>query len=154
VAAGLNPTAGNLLHHAVEMYLKGALAKKGKDLAYLKQFNHRLSDIWTDFKAHHRGDVTEFDAPILELDRFEEIRYPDSILEKGMKSQIGLVNPPAANTANTVQPTYALWLGQVDRLIAKVLQLASINFQAFAPVMPQAKEYLNNQNEIESLKAK
>ena len=27
---GLNPTAGNLLHHSVEMCLKGALAKKGK----------------------------------------------------------------------------------------------------------------------------
>src|SRR2546423_12356690 len=32
VFAGLNPTAANLLHHAVEMALKGALAKKGMDL--------------------------------------------------------------------------------------------------------------------------
>ena len=32
VFAGLNPTAANLLHHAVEMALKGALAKKGMAL--------------------------------------------------------------------------------------------------------------------------
>ena len=36
VLAGLNPTAGNQLHHAVEMCLKGGLAKKGKTLDELK----------------------------------------------------------------------------------------------------------------------
>ena len=40
VFAGLNPTAGNLLHHAVEMCLKGALAKKGKSPDDL--IRHRL----------------------------------------------------------------------------------------------------------------
>ena len=38
VFAGLNPTAGNLLHHAVEMCLKGALAKKGKSTDDLKSY--------------------------------------------------------------------------------------------------------------------
>jgi hypothetical protein len=37
VFAGLNPTAANLLHHAVEMALKGVLAKKGMDLKALKK---------------------------------------------------------------------------------------------------------------------
>src|SRR5499433_2249964 len=42
VFAGLNPTAANLLHHAVEMALKGALAKKGMDLKALKSVRLQL----------------------------------------------------------------------------------------------------------------
>ena len=42
VFAGLNPTAGNLLHHAVETCLKGALAKKGKSTDDLKKLRHGL----------------------------------------------------------------------------------------------------------------
>jgi hypothetical protein len=38
VIAGLMPVAGNLLHHAIEMCLKGALSKKaGKSLQQLKK---------------------------------------------------------------------------------------------------------------------
>ena len=46
VFAGLNPTAGNLLHHAVEMSLKAALSKRGWSLGDLKKLGHRLEDIW------------------------------------------------------------------------------------------------------------
>ena len=42
VFAGLNPTAGNLLHHAVETCLKGALAKKGNSTDDLKKLRHGL----------------------------------------------------------------------------------------------------------------
>ena len=48
VFAGLNPTAANLLHHAVEMALKGALAKKGMDLKALKGLSYDLPRIWRD----------------------------------------------------------------------------------------------------------
>jgi hypothetical protein len=44
VFAGLNPTAANLLHHAIEMALKGALAKKGMDLRALKRLSHAQTD--------------------------------------------------------------------------------------------------------------
>jgi hypothetical protein len=46
VFAGLNPTAANLLHHAVEMALKGALAKKGMDLKALKKLGGSEGRIW------------------------------------------------------------------------------------------------------------
>src|SRR5882757_8871087 len=53
VHAGLNPVAANLMHHAVEMYLKGALLKsKAKTLKELKdKFGHSLPKCWDAFKA-------------------------------------------------------------------------------------------------------
>src|SRR5215471_13111256 len=54
VFAGLNPTAANLLHHAVEMALKGALAKKGMDLKALRGLSHDLPRIWRDGQGLHR----------------------------------------------------------------------------------------------------
>jgi hypothetical protein len=38
--SGLTPVAGNLLHHAVEMCLKGALSKKGFGLKQLYKLGH------------------------------------------------------------------------------------------------------------------
>jgi HEPN domain-containing protein len=61
VFAGLNPAAGNLLHHAVEMCLKGALAKKGKSPDDLKKLRHGLPKIWKEFKAQYPEDLGSFD---------------------------------------------------------------------------------------------
>jgi hypothetical protein len=158
VFAGLNPTAGNLLHHAIEMCLKGALAKKGWSLDDLKdRLGHNLPKIWRAFKAQHLGTLTEFDAVVSELDRFEEIRYPNSILKHGMLCEIDPGQRPSTHKPTGLKPTeprYALYLGEIDPLFAKVFELASINFQAFTPMMLVAKRYLNERNDVESLKAK
>lgn len=50
VAAGLNPTAGNLLHHAIECMLKRAMVKT-KPLPELKKISHDLSRLWQGFKS-------------------------------------------------------------------------------------------------------
>ena len=61
IATGLSPVTGNLLHHAIEMYLKGALSKT-KSLSELKQFWHNLPDIWAAFKVQANNNA---------LDRFD-----------------------------------------------------------------------------------
>ena len=81
VFAGFNPTAANLLHHAVEMALKGALAKKGMDLKALKGLSHDLPRIWREFTAQYGIDGSTFDRVIAELQKFESIRYPDEIVK-------------------------------------------------------------------------
>jgi hypothetical protein len=48
--AGLIPITGNLLHHAVEMFLKGGLSKNGVRLVDLKKMGHNLPNIWTSSK--------------------------------------------------------------------------------------------------------
>ena len=111
VFAGLNPTAGNLLHHAVEMCLKGALAKKGKSTADLKELRHELPGIWKEFKSQYPHYLDFFDPTIRGLHQFAEIRYPDQIAAQGMLSEIGrgkrppLSEPPSHPRKRLYTPT-------------------------------------------------
>ena len=76
--ARLTPTAGNLLHHAIEMFLKGALGKTGKSLEELEELRYKLPKIWNEFKTNFpEHSLDAFDPLICELHKFEEIRYPD-----------------------------------------------------------------------------
>jgi hypothetical protein len=146
VFAGLNPTAANLLHHAVEMALKGVLAKKGMDLKALKGLSHDLPIIWREFTKQYGIDGSVFDGVIAELHKFETIRYPDEIVKQGLASLIsrGKPSPPSGHT------THALWLGEIDELMDKVFTVGSINHKAYVNGlhMPEAKEYLIKENEV------
>ena len=77
------PVCGNLLHHAVEMSLKAALTD-GLTMPELKKLGHSLPKIWAAFTTSFpEANVPAFNQAVVELDRFEELRYPDSILAKG-----------------------------------------------------------------------
>ena len=41
---------GNLFHHAIEMMLKGGLAKRGKSSDDLKAMRHNLKKLWRCYK--------------------------------------------------------------------------------------------------------
>ena len=103
VFAGLNPTAGNLLHHAVETCLKGALAKKGNSTDDLKKLRHGLPRIWKEFKAQYPADLGSFDPIIRGIHHFEEISYPDQIAAQGVSSEIGRGK---ASAIRAFEPSY------------------------------------------------
>jgi len=91
--AAMAPVVGNLLHHAIEMYLKGGLSKT-KTLDELKKFGHELPEVWNEFKAHFRDPaLPQFDGVVSALHAFEELRYPDSVLAKGMACTV-TIKPP------------------------------------------------------------
>jgi hypothetical protein len=146
VFAGLNPTAANLLHHAAEMAIKGALAKKGMDLKGLKNLRHDLPTIWRAFTTQYGIDGSSFDRVIEELQKFETIRYPDEIVKGGLSSLISRGKPsqPSGHT------THALWLSEIDELMDKIFTVGSIGHEAYVIRlhMPVAKEYLKKENEI------
>ena len=150
VYAGLNPTAANLLHHAIEMALKGALATKGMDLKALKGLSHDLPSIWAEFTAQYGIDGSAFDGIIAELQKFETIRYPDEIVKQGLAS---LISPgkPSPRSGHT---KHALWLGEIDELMDEVFTVGSIGHKAFASClpMPSAKEYLIKENGVAAWK--
>src|SRR5207253_10827 len=75
---------GNLFHHAVEMLLKGYLSTTSNE-EERKKLGHRLKQIWRKFKQDV-GDpqLDRFDSMIAELDKFEDIRYPETPLKSGM----------------------------------------------------------------------
>jgi hypothetical protein len=139
--AWLNPVVGNLFHHAIEMYLKGALARKGP----LPAFRHDLPALWKVFKQN--GALERFDATIKELHRYEDIRYPDSIAAKGMGSTIDIVRSelPAEYKGPPV-PEYRICLQDIDQLVEAIFCAASYNPRAFFPNHPLAREFLGKEN--------
>ncbi len=149
VFAGLNPVVGNLLHHAVEMYLKGALSKT-LTLDQLKQLSHNLPKVWERFKAQVTDPgLDTFDALILSLHAFEELRYPDSILSSGMMATIGVSRVSGASTGSPArpEPKYELCLEEVDALVDKIFATASVNPLFFlAGLNTRAREYLKEAN--------
>ena len=149
--AGLNPTAGNLLHHAVEMCLKGALAKKGKSPDELKKLRHGLPRIWKEFQTQYPEDLGSFDRIIRGLHHFEEIRNQDQIAAQGVSPEIGRAKrPPPSEPSSlpTKVPSDRLYLGEIDELISKVLAVASINPADYtSTLLPEARKYLVEEND-------
>ena len=88
--AGLFPIAGNLLHHAIEMFLKGALVRI-VGLGPRRDAGHDLNELWGMFKPHMPcAEAASFDQPIAEMHRFERLRYPDTAIREGMEATLAI----------------------------------------------------------------
>ena len=149
VIVGLIPVGGNLLHHAVEMFLKGGLAVS-MELKELKNLGHHLPRIWRSFKARLGKDgFNRFDHTIDSLHAFEELRYPDSIISRGAQMMMGVTGTPTlAGSAQIIPtPSYELYLSEVDPLVGAVFEAASINPAFFiARLQSGAQKYLRDTN--------
>jgi hypothetical protein len=138
VFAGLNPVAGNLLHHAIECLLKGALSKT-HTLGELKKYFHKLPMIWDTFKAEiGDANLCRFDAAVAEVHTYEDLRYPDKALQGGMGSIISshrrLQLPPEWAARLESQraglppvPEYELCLQDVDELVEAIFKAAKVD---------------------------
>jgi hypothetical protein len=124
---GNNLVTGNLLHHAVEMLLKGQLSKSIPLEDLHTKFYYRLLDLWPAFKALFPTiDLTEFDSMIEGLEKFEKIRYPDEILRCG--AFIGL----AFGRGKPVTISgYQIGVGDVDAFFARLFPLCGLNPKAY-----------------------
>jgi hypothetical protein len=150
VLAGLVPVAGNLLHHAIEMYLKGGLSK-AMTLDQLKVLRHNLPKVWASFKAQAQDPtLNNFDALMSSLSAFEELRYPDSILARGMAVTIGVNRLPdfgSAPTSAVLAPKYELYLEEIDALVNKIFEIVSVNQAFFLNGLNcKARDYLEEAN--------
>lgn len=149
VFAGLTPVVGNLLHHAVEMYLKGTLSKT-MTLDQLKKLSHNLPKVWECFKSQVADpSLDTFDALILSLHPFEELRYPNSILSSGMRATISVSRVSGTSTGSPArpEPKYELYLEEVDALVDKIFATASVNPRFFLDGLnTRAREYLKEAN--------
>lgn len=133
------PVSGNLLHHAVEMFLKGHLSKR-RTLKQLKDLGHDLKGIWAAFKK----DISEchldlFDYIVADLDAFEHVRYPDAQLAEGMICVVSVTSSQTGDTlgrlyrfddrskAPVSEPVYQLVLDSIDELVATIFSVSSVN---------------------------
>ena len=125
----LIPVLGNLLHHAVEMSLKAGLASS-HSLSQLKDLGHSLPRLWHAFvAAYPSSDAPTYHAVIDALEKFEELRYPDSILANGAMMRLALhrshVGPPSPSPSGV--PSYLLVLEDVDELEEAIFSAMNLN---------------------------
>jgi hypothetical protein len=161
VFAALNPVAGNLMHHAIEHFLKGGLAKT-KPIPELKKLGHNLCNVWAAFKAQANDPTSaQFDNVVSKLNEFEELRYPDPN-KPGMQCTFDITKAGAAAVANMMRgspvptsslPEYKLCLEEIDELVATIFAAASRNPKAYpgAAFKPEAKEYLMRENAVRAI---
>lgn len=153
VLCGIATVSGNLLHHAVEMLLKGQLSRTIPldDLKDPKQYGHVLPRIWAAFKGLFPSeDLSEFDPVISALDRFDLIRYPDRVLSQG--AQVGLSfgrgRPFVNRSAGRQPPEYQVAVGDIDALFRRLFPLCRMNPQAyFCFLNPHGREILTRWND-------
>ena len=128
------PVCGNLFHHAVEMLLKGGLARKRK-LSELRDMKHKLKELWRAFKADFPDPILKrHDKTISSLHKFEVIRYPDAILKYGMGATAQWSGPAAKVTTYGEIKTpkqYAIVVSDIDELVADVFKISSWNPDVF-----------------------
>jgi len=140
------PTAGNLFHHAVEMYLKGYLCFT-LDEGQRKKLRHSLRQIWRRFKRES-GDnsVVRFNRTIIELDKFEDLRYPESV--HGWLIHFELTRPATGgSSAKLNQPVFQLFLTEIDELVEILFRKGDCNPHAFQMgLSEEGKVYLKKDN--------
>jgi hypothetical protein len=158
--AALNPVAGNLMHHAIEHLLKGGLAKtKSLDELAKKPFGHNLPGIWDAFKAQANDpNLARFDSVISTLHQFEELRYPNSVMVKGMQCTFNITKAGVAMTTGAtatvpLPPQYNLVLEEIDELVEAIFAAASRNPKAYVgrAFKPEAQDYIVKDNAVRAI---
>jgi hypothetical protein len=133
--AGCIPVCGNLFHHAVEMLLKGGLSRKRK-LSQLKSMGHQLKLLWREFKSDFPDPaLKKHDRTISLLDKFEAIRYPDSIVRFGMGAGAQWSGPAPSVTVRgpglKTPKQYTVVVSEIDDLLVDVFRNLSLKPGAF-----------------------
>jgi hypothetical protein len=128
---------GNLLHHAIELFLKGHLLLTIPSEVLKDDFKHSLPRIWRHFKETV-GDprLAAFDRTIENIHTFEALRYPDIVIERGAKfhfevTRADLDRSRGAHKVPGNPPRYLLALEEVDQLVPILFEVCSRNARVF-----------------------
>jgi len=135
--AGLESVVGNLYHHAIEMLLKAGLSQT-RSLADLRKppFRHSLRGLWDAFKTDFPTQgLNQFDSTVDDIDKFEEIRYPDQTIKAGVQIHIILaskhVSTSTLKRGLTPPPKYKFVVREIDRLVERIFAVIARNPKFF-----------------------
>jgi HEPN domain len=144
--AQLHPTVGNQLHHAIEFALKAALTHSGEST----HGRHNIEMLWRRFKAAVKNpDLDKLDRAIADLHKFEGIRYPDSILKRGMSSTMGYKRGTSGQfvTPGRQPPRYECYLDEIDEVFGTIFLATNLNPDFFRAMLnKEAQAYLGREN--------
>jgi HEPN domain-containing protein len=149
--AQFSPIPGNLIHHAIEFFLKAALIEKLDEAARRNKFRHNLRKLWRRYKRERNNPTLDkFNQTISDINKFERIRYPEEMLRLGMLAEIGPVRNTFAPPPGAKRPKgerYQLALDEVDELVKLIFQIERLNPQFYiGPLHEDAKRYANYRN--------
>ena len=147
---GLVPVAANLLHHSIEMFIKGALSQT-LNLTDLQKLGHDLEALW----AKLTGIATDafpgdLGVAISTLNRFESLRYPDKVLTEGLDLALSIYTDNRTEIRNGNGKKlnhYHLVVEDMDRLVVAIFSFAGVS-PAFHTqnLRAEAKEFMNKYN--------
>jgi hypothetical protein len=141
------PVAGNLLHHSIEMFLKCVLIKS-LTLKELKTLGHNLTILWTRFSQIHPNPThAALDSAVAELERFERLRYPDSVVLEGMQVSFVVSKAHFSPLPAGPQPPYHLVLEDIDAIAKIAAQASGLDRAAFTSELSEhALQFLQAHN--------
>jgi hypothetical protein len=145
----LTPVTGNLLHHAVEMVLKGKLAHHHSLADLKKKFGHDLAKCWAGLKTLFPAeDLSPHDDVVSTLNEFEDLRYPDDLLKFGAHITIGFLtrSQMGGPSSGTIEPGYQLSITDLDALMGRLFTLCGINPEGYMSVYGDAAEIVERHN--------
>lgn len=129
------PTCGNQFHHAVEFLLKACLAYRdpwSEIKKYRRQdsYYHDLEKLWAGFRKWNVDPaLAEYDELIAQLNKFEEIRYPEKMRDLSRMFNISLTEiAPGEETRSADGRTYEVYtlvLPRIDRLVQLLFRAAN-----------------------------
>jgi hypothetical protein len=145
--------SGNLLHHAIEMFLKGALCKKqSHSRQQIRSMGHNLKKAWKAFKETCPDPrLNALDSAVRDLNKFEDLRYPDKLMSSGMVGMFILKREHVKDMNVThgkgpALPRYAYIMEDVDELVKLIFEVGGMD-PRFFPVSPDALTILNQDND-------
>jgi hypothetical protein len=159
--AGLMPVSGNLFHHAFEMILKAGVITHNVTMPFatsqrtLRNLGHDLKKIWNAFQVCYPGDTLgAFDPLIADLNRWEDIRYPDPNRFTGAAGiAMSVVHRrgehPSAKSPSGKTVEYYLRLEECDELVKtlwQVLDFTPSYFRTFLLMRELAKNLYAEDN--------
>jgi hypothetical protein len=135
----IEPTCANLYHHAVEMLVKGCLVKK-MGLAGLKKIGHSLQRLWIVFKDNCKdSSLDAFDFVISDLDKFEEIRYPEKLISDDLSIEISIGPGPSLSSSLLGRPPkYTLDVEKLDDLVSAIFSFSPLPSPGYFRNMPKS----------------
>lgn len=140
---------GNLLHHAVEMYLKAALIGTVSLTELRAKYGHDIQKLWLRYKTKEADQsLDRFDATIRAVDKFEGIRYPDMVRHTAfMTSIIWRARYPTKSYRSKRSARYEIIVSDVDRLVVEILKRVPLNPKHLLDVIQRSgREALRYQN--------
>ena len=141
------PVAGNLLHHSIEMFLKCVLVKT-LTLNELKTLGHNLTILWNRFTQIHPNPTHAApDSSVAELEKFERLRYPDSVVLEGMQVSFVITRAQFSPLPAGPQPPYHLVLEDIDAIAKIAAQASGLDRAAFTSGLSEhALQFLQAHN--------